>query len=297
MGYDGSGLSVADAIALRDDNGCRNNDGFGDGGGWWMMFLFFLLAWSGNGYGGWGNNAGGAGLQGALTRADLCQDMNFSQLENGVRGIQQGLCDGFYAQNTTMLNGFNGLQNTVQNGFAGVDNAICNLGFNMQNGFNSTNVAMLQGQNALQAQLSQCCCDNRAGQADIKYQMATDTCAIQNTIQNATRDIIDNNNCNTRQILDFMVNDKISTLQAENQSLKLAASQADQNNFIAANQAAQTAELIRRLGADCPQPAYVVQPPQPVTFPTNCCGTASYGNYGNYNNNGCGRGYACGCDC
>lgn len=294
MAYDGSGLSVADAIALRDDNGCRNNDGFGDGGGWWMMFLFFLLAWGNGGYGGWGNNAGGAGFQGALTRADLCQDMNFGQLENGVRGIQQGLCDGFYAQNTTMLNGFNGLQNTVQNGFAGVDNAICNLGFNMQNGFNTTNVAMMQGQNALQAQLAQCCCDNRAGQADIKYQMATDTCAIQNTIQNTTRDIIDNNNCNTRQILDFMVNDKISTLQAENQSLKLAASQADQNNFIAANQAAQTAELIRRLGADCPQPAYVVQPPQPVTFPTNCCGGVNYAGYGN---NGCGCGFSRGCDC
>lgn len=292
MAYDGSGLSVADAIALRDDNG--RNDGFGDGNGWWMMFLFFLLAWSGNGYGGWGNNAGSAGIQGALTRADLCQDMNFSQLENGVRGIQQGLCDGFYAQNTTMLNGFNGLQNTVQNGFAGVDNAICNLGFNMQNGFNTTNVAMLQGQNALQSQLAQCCCENRAGQADIKYQMATDTCAIQNTIQNTTRDIIDNSNCNTRQILDFMVNDKISTLQAENQSLKLAASQADQNNFIAANQAAQTAELIRRLGADCPQPAYVVQPPQPVTFPTNCCGGVNYAGYGN---NSCGCGYNRGCDC
>lgn len=294
MGMDGSGLSVADAIALRDDGcGCRNNnDGFGDGGGWWMMFLFFLLAWGNGGYGGWGNNGGGgAAFQGVLTRADLCQDMNFSQMENGIRGIQQGLCDGFYAQNTTMLNGFNGLQNTVNQGFAGVDNAICNLGYNMQQGFNTTNIAMMQGQNALQAQLAQCCCENRAGQADIKYQMATDTCAIQNTIQNTTRDIIDTNNNNTRAILDFMVNDKISSLQAENQSLKLAASQADQNNFIAANQAAQTAELIRRLGADCPQPAYVVQPPQPVTFPTNCCGDVRYANFAN--NCGCNSG--CGC--
>lgn len=298
MGYDGSGLSVADAIALRDDNGCcHNNNGFGDGNGWWMMFLFFLLAWGNGGYGGFGGGYGanGAALQGALTRADLCQDMNFSQLENGVRGIQQGLCDGFYAQNTTMLNGFNGLNNTIQNGFAGVDNAICNLGFNMQNGFNTTNLAMMQGQNAIQAQLAQCCCDNRAGQADIKYQMATDTCAIQNAIQSQTRDIVDNANCNTRQILDFMVNDKISSLQAENQSLKLAASQADQNNFIAANQAAQTAELIRRLGADCPQPAYVVQPPQPVTFPTNCCGDVRMAGYGN-DRCGCGRGYNY-CDC
>lgn len=288
MGNDG--LSVADAIALRDDgNNCNN--GFGDGNGWWIMFLFFLLAWGGNGFGGYGNGGYGA-MQGALTRADLCQDMNFSQLENATRGIQQGLCDGFYAMNTTMLNGFNGLQGTIQAGFSGVDNAICNLGYNIQQGFNTTNIAMMQGQNAIQSQLAQCCCDNRAGQADIKYQMATDTCAITNTLQNVARDIIDNNNANTRQIYDFMVNSKIEGLQNENQSLKLAASQEAQNNFIAANQQAQTAELIRRLGADCPQPAYVVQPPQQVTFPTNCCGGVNFAGF----NNGCG-GNNCGCNC
>lgn len=254
-------------------DGGNGNGGWGDG--WWAIIIFAMIfGWGGNGFGGFGN--GGAGVQGALTRGDLCQDMNFSDLESAVRGVQQGLCDGFYAQNTTMLQGFNGVENTVQAGFAGVDNAICNLGYNVQQGFNSTNVALMQGQNAIQSQLAQCCCENRAGQADIKYQMATDTCAVQNTIQNTTRDIIDNNNANTRSILDFLVQDKISSLQAENQSLKLAASQADQNNFIAATQSAQTAELIRRLGADCPQPAYVVQPPQPVTFPTNCCGTVNY---------------------
>ena len=96
--------------------------------------------------------------------------------------------------------------------------------------------------------------------------------AIQQTLCNNTRDILENNNNNTRAILDFLTNDKISTLQAENQTLKFQASQTAQNAFITANQEAQTAELIRRLGADCPQPAYVVQPPQPVTFPANCCG-------------------------
>lgn len=105
--------------------------------------------------------------------------------------------------------------------------------------------------------------------------MATQACDIKHAI-----------NDSTRSILDFMVNDKLATLQAENQNLKLKASQAEQNAFITANQQAQTAELIRRLGADCPQPAYVVQPPQPVTFPTNCCGGVSYANFGY--NNGCG---------
>ena len=116
--------------------------------------------------------------------------------------------------------------------------------------------------------------------------MATQACDTRNLIQNTTRDIIDNANANNRALLDFLVNDKISTLQAENQSLKFKASQAEQNAFITSNQQAQTAELIRRLGADCPQPAYVVQPPQPVTFPTNCCGGVSYANFGY--NNGCG---------
>ena len=114
--------------------------------------------------------------------------------------------------------------------------------------------------------------------------MATQACDTRNAIATSTRDIIDNQNVNTRSILDFLVNDKISTLTAENQALKFKASQAEQNAFITANQTAQTAELIRRLGADCPTPAYVVQPPQPVTFPTNCCGNVSYANFGG----GCG---------
>ena len=259
MGMD-NGLSVADAIALRDDNG-RNNDGFGDGNGWWVMFLFFLLAFCGNGWNGFGNGNGGAGVQGALTRGDLCMDMNFSDLEAGVRGLQQGLCDGFYAMNTSMLNGFHG-----------VDNAVCNLGYTVQNGFNATQVAMMQGQNALQAQLADCCCTTQRAIDGVNYNMATNTCALQNTMNNNTRDIIDSQNAGTRAILDYLCQDKISNLQNEVQSLRLAASQEAQNNFIAANQSAQTAELIRRLGADCPVNAVVVQPNTPVSFPTNCCG-------------------------
>jgi hypothetical protein len=85
-------------------------------------------------------------------------------------------------------------------------------------------------------------------------------------------------NDSTRSILDFLTTDKIATLQAENQNLRLKASQAEQNAFIAANQDAQTAELIRRLGADCPIPAYVVPNP-------NCC----YNPFGfSYGNSGCG---------
>ena len=100
------------------------------------------------------------------------------------------------------------------------------------------------------------------------------------TIYNSTRDIIDNANANSRAILDFLTQDKISTLTAENQALKFQASQTAQNAFITANQEAQTATLLRRLGAECPSPAYLVNAPPPVTFPVNGCGQVQFANAG-----------------
>lgn len=127
-------------------------------------------------------------------------------------------------------------------------------------------------------------CQTQRAIDGVNYNLATQSCDTRNVIQNATRDILESNNNNTRAILDFLTNDKISTLQAENQSLKFQASQTAQNAFISANQTAQTAELIRRLGADCPTPAFIVPNP-------NCC-------Y-NYQVTGCGysNGNNCGCGC
>ena len=144
---------------------------------------------------------------------------------------------------------------------------------------------MQSGFNSLGHQLSDCCCQTQRAIDGVNYNLATQACDTRRAISDSTRDIIENQNCNTRSILDFSVNDKIATLTAENQALKFQASQTAQNAFITANQEAQTAELIRRLGADCPVPAYVVQPPVQVSFPTNCCGQFS-----GYNNNGCGCG-------
>lgn len=263
-------------------SGYNNNGGFGGfGDGWWAIIIFAMIFGWGNG--GWGGGFGGGNeVQGALTRGDLCQDMNFSDLESAVRGIQQGLCDGFYAVNTSLLNGFHGVDNAVctlgyqtQQGFHGVDNAICNLGTAMQQGFNQSNVTALQNANALQTQLADCCCENRQAIAQVRYDMATQACDTRNTIQNTTRDIIDNNNANTRSILDFLVQDKISTLQTENQNLKLAASQAAQNSY-----------LIDQL-KPCPQPAYITCNPF----------TGQYGGYGYGYNNGCGCGNNSSCGC
>lgn len=291
------GVPITMNVEPAGYNNGGNNGMNGWGGDWiWILVVFALLfGWGGNG---WGGGFGGNGsASGDLTRADLCSDMNFSQLENGVRGISQGICDSTFA-----------LNNAITSGFAGVNNAVCDLGytlntnimqgnFGLQQAINNAAVANMQGQNAIQTQISDCCCATQRAIDSVNYNMATNTCAITNQMNNNTRDIIDSQNAGTRAILDYLCQDKIATLQAENQSLKLAASQADQNNFIAATQNAQTAELIRRLGADCPQPAYVVQPPQPVTFPTNCCGGVNYAGYGNGYNNGCGCGSNSGCGC
>jgi len=207
--------------------------------------------------------------------------MNFSNLESAARGIQNGLCDGFYAQNTNMLTGFANTQNALTNGFAGVNNAVCTLGYQTQEGINSVNtaamqntntlqqdinamnVANMQNTNAIQTQLAQCCCDAQSAAKDIQYQLATDTCAVQNTIQNTTRDVIDNQNSNTKSILDFIVNHKLATLQAENQSLRLAASQAAQNQY-----------LINELRPS-PIPAYITCNPLTSSYGLGSCAYAT----------------------
>lgn len=256
-------------VAGQDSGDNRSNNGLGDGSWIWAFLILMMFG------GGWGSFGGGNGaIQGALTRADLCSEFNSNDLQNGVRGISQSVCDSTFALNNTMTNGFHG-----------VDNAICNLGYQTQQGFNSTNIALMQNQNALSTQLANCCCENRQGLADIKYQMATDTCAIQNTIQNTTRDLIDNQNANTRSILEFMVQSKISALEAENQNLRLAAFQANQNAVIGAQVDAATATLLRRLEQPAPVPAYQVPNPN----------AAYYGHYNNWNN-GCGCNTGCGCN-
>lgn len=273
-----SEMTPADIAAVT-----RNNDGNGGGMGWggdWMAFIVLFLLFGMFGWGGFGGFGGGfgGGASGALTRGELCQDMNFSQVENGIRGIQQGICDSTFA-----------LNNTITSGFHGVDNAICNLGFTTQQGFNATQVAMMQGQNALQTQLADCCCTTQRAIDGINYNMATNTCALQNTMNNNTRDIIDNANANSRAILDYLCQDKISTLQNENQALRLAASQSNQNAVLMAAMDANKAEILRRTGAECPTAAYIVQPPTPVTFPTNCCGQASFSGNNCGCNSGCGN--------
>ena len=257
--FNNSGYSLADIAAATGRNG--SNDGFG-GDGWWiiLLFLFTGFGWGGNGM--WGGGAGGGR---ATTREEISYGFDMNGLENGIRGIQQGLCDGFYAMNTGMLNGFNGVQNTLCQGFAGINQAItADTIANMQH----TNVLENQDQ-AIGTQLASCCCDIRGdvtkGFADLGYALATQECATRQAITDSTREIVATNQAGVRAILDFLTQDKIAALTAENQTLKFAASQQAQNAY-----------LVGALKEPCPVPAYVVPNP-------NCCyGAAAYNTCGNY---------------
>lgn len=265
--------------------------GFGGLGGWggdWLAIIVLAALFGGGfGYGGFGGFGGGAGAGGVF--GEVQRGFDTQGINNKLNGIENGLCDGFYAQNTNTLNGFSGVQNALCQGFAGVNatvnqvgnsinQGICNLGYNVQGGFNE-----------IGHQISDCCCQTQRAIDRIAYENQANTCNLGNLIQSTTRDIIDNANCNNRALMDFLVQDKLTTLQNENQTLKFERSQANQNAYFGATVDAAVAELIRRTGHECPTPAYVVQPPQPVTFPVNGCGTANYAAYGAQN--------ACSCGC
>ena len=260
-----NGYTLADIAADTEGNG---NNGWGNGDGWWILLLI-LFAWGGygNGFGGFGGNGAGNGI---LTRTDLCQDMNFNDIQDGIRGIQSGLCDGFYTQNAAITGATAELQSTLCQGFNGV------------------NTAMLQGFNGIQAQMAndalvaqQCCCETQnlinSKFCELNYNLADQANGTQRAIADSTRDIIDSQNAGTRAILDFLTQDKIATLQGENQALKFAASQANQNVALGAMIDASTAEILRRV-APTPVPAY----PASAMYPYSACGC-------NPCNTGCGN--------
>lgn len=223
--FNGKGYNLSDIAAVT---GNRSGDGmFGDNG-WWIILLFLFAGWGRGGFGGFG----GDGYEVApATQADVRAAVDQQTLISKLDQQTYGLADSTYA-----------LTNAINNGFHGVDTAVCTLGYNMQGGFNT-----------LAHQISDCCCENgramERGFADLGYAMATQACDTRRAIADSTRDIIDSNNAGVRSILDFLTNDKIAALTAENQSLKFAASQAAQNAY-----------LVNEL-RPCPVPAYNVPNP------------------------------------
>ena len=212
-------------VANIDGNGNGNN-GWGDGSWLWFIIVVFAI------FGGWGNGFGFGGNNGrdgypCATQADVRAAVDQQTLISKIDQQTYGLSSTFTA-----------LNDNLNSNFRGIDNAICTLGYQNQQGFNE-----------VAHQISDCCCTTQRAIDGVNYNLATQTNAIQNAMCNNTRDIIDNQNSNTRSILDFLVNDKIATLQAENQNLKLAASQAAQNQY-----------LVNEL-RPCAKPAYITCSP------------------------------------
>lgn len=217
---------------------CNNGGMFGNNGDWIWAFLLFALI----GNNGWGGIGYGGGRGGVGENYVLATD--FATIERKLDGVNNGLCDGFYAQNTNMLNGFASVQQTLCQGFNGVERSIANAGYNTQAGFN-----------ALSAQLAQCCCDNRAAISEVRFDLSKGLC-----------DVIRAGQDNTRAILDYLTGEKISSLQAENAGLKAQISNDKQSAYL-------LSEL-----KPCPSAAYIVPNPNCCynygVFPTGACGAS-----------------------
>lgn len=250
--YQDGGDNLATGYMIGRDNGGYGNGFFG--GDWaWIIILALLFGWgnNGNGFGGFG----------------------------GGNGFARGYDIGKLATTNDVAVGFNNSAvlsslNDLKLGQAGIQQTLCQ-------GFNGVNTSILTSTSGLQAQIADCCCTTQRAIDGVNYNMATNTCTITNAINNAARDIVDNQNANYRAIHDELVankieakNERIAELQQQVTALNLAASQANQNAYLTAAMDANQAELIRRLGRDCPVPAYVVPNP-------NCC----------YNTCGCGSNF------
>ena len=242
------GISVADALALRD-GGYGGNGGFGGwgDGGWWIIILILLF-----GAGGWGRGGFGGGNGGELADA-----FNFNQLDNGLRGIEQGLCNGFYTSAQQINSVLAALQNCccdtkvqMLTGFNGVNQGLCTLGYNVQAGFNGvTN------------QLASCCCDLERGQEAIKYEIA-----------NVANNLLVAGDKNTDRIINYLTQTEMDKLRTELQSAQFQLSQLS-----------QTDNIINRL-MPVAKPAYLTCSPYASAFGLGFGQGYGYG----FNNNNCG---------
>lgn len=241
--------------------GGYGNGGWGDGGWLWIIVVFALLfGWGNNGWGGFGGgNNGGGYVATAATQADIQRGFDNQAVISKLDGITNGLCDGFYAVNNSMLTGFNGINTNIMQ-----------TGYGIQQAINADTVANMQNTNALQAQLANCCCETREAIQGVNYNMATNTCALQNTMNSNTRDIIDNQNAGVRSILDYLCQDKIATLQAENNDLRRAASQDRQSALLTTAMASQTQQIINAVNP-APIPSYQVPNPNVYYGCNSCC--------------------------
>lgn len=289
--------------------GVGGNGGFGlgDGNGWWLILLILLCGnglWGGlGGMGGmmWPMMMGGMGagmgldyLYPWLNNSEHISDgFRDQQLQTSVSGIQNAVTTGFGNVQNALCQGFagttaavTGAQNAIAQQLYGNEIASLNRSFSEQ-------TANVQGFNNVQAQLAQCCCDNRAATADLKYTVATEACADRTAAATNTRDIIDAQTRGTQAILDKLcaleldgVKGQLAQAQRENVGLQnqlnmaaLRESQTAQNAFISQGFANEVDALYNRLN-NCPVPTTPVYGRTPIftcgaqNMGCGCCGNA-----------------------
>lgn len=244
------------------------NGGFGDGmfgggfGGWWIiLFLIVLMDWGNNG---WGNNGGNAG--GYFPWVMAGQQTGYSDVQ---RGFDQ----------SAVISGINNVHDAVTSGFSGVQQSLCSGFAGVQNGFaqaeianNARQIADMQQNFSMQTALQQCCCDNKAGLADVKYTIATEGCNTRATSTANTQAILDKL-CQLEldgvkgQLAD--ANNTINQLRTELLIANNEASQTAQTAAILAGQGAEVDALYNRLN-NCPVPTTPVYGRTPIfTFGNN----------------------------
>jgi hypothetical protein len=258
-----NGFATGYAVGRDSSNGGYGNNGL-FGNDWAWIVILLLFGWGGNrGFGGYGGSYGGGVADNYVLATD------FATIERKLDSVNSGICDSTYA-----------LNNTINANFRTLDNAISTIGYQA-----------LENTNAIQSQLASGFCGVQGAIKDVAYGNERNSWTISKQISDCCCDLEKMNlqnrfdaqayNSNTLtaidklgdRIIDYMSNEKVQALRDENFALRLSASQAKQNEY-----------LISRLGDKCPEPAYIVQPPQQVTFPTNCCGQVNYAGY----NGGCG---------
>ena len=283
-------------------NSCNNGFGNGFGGdGWWILLLFLLIG--NNGWGnGWGGFGGGGFANGFVDGAGLYPWMNqnnqindgfrsqmlndnVTSIRDGIANLSTQLCGSTADVQQSLCNGFAGVNATVNSGFANAETAAnARQMANMQQAFNAQ-TAVTQGMNDIAMNLQNCCCENRAGIADLKYTVATENCADRAALSDGVRDILAATQAQTQAILTQLCNDKIEskndTIAQLRQELIYArgqASQVAQTADIRANNATVANQLVQELRS-CPIPAQPVYGNQPIfTCPQNSgcgCGCGS----------------------
>ena len=223
--------------------------GFG-GDGWWLILLFLIC---GGNFGGFGGGFGGGGLYPWMNNSQNINDgFRDQMLNSGITSIRDGL---------------SGISNQLCNGFSGVNASIANGFAQSEIAANGRQMADMNQMFGLQSAMQNCCCENRAATADLKYTVATEACADRAAIANALRDVIDATQKQTQTILDKMCQQEIDALKERNLELQnrvnmqnLAASQTAQTAALIADNTAQTQYIVNRV-APYPIPAYTVANP------------------------------------